>query len=205
MSVVHLIDTLTTWAQQNVCDKITLKVPPANEGEAVDGGYPYKTANPTAFPMYVPTSDKLPPNILSPFPSLCVQFVGGEDALEDGTGFVDVRFTFAAWNPGTHGKDMIVPTTPDGSSWEVSGADTHFQRNADGWRDVWNFVDLARGAVENVTAIGGYAIDRTTPIKFGPMTEQEAIADLYPFWVAWLQFRMNYKIVRNIENLKEFL
>jgi hypothetical protein len=37
------------------------------------------------------------------------------------------------------------------------------------------------------------------------MTEQEAIADLYPFWCAWLTFRMNYTIVRNIKDLSEFL
>ena len=205
MSVVHLIDTLTLWAQQNVCDHITLKVPPANEGEAVDAEYEYKTAKPTAFAMYVPTSEKLPPNIRSPFPSLCVQVVSGEDTLEDGAGFVDVRFTFATWDPGTHGKDILVPTTADGERWSVAGSSDHFQRNGDGWRDAWNFLDIARRSVESVTNIGGYTIDKSTPIKFGPMTEQEAIADLYPFWVAWLSFRINYELVRNIEEFQEFL
>lgn len=205
MSVVHLIDTLTTWAQQNVCEKIKLKVPPANEGEAVDEDYVYQLANPAAFPMYVPTSDKLPPDIPSPFPSLCIQLVDGQDSLEEGAGFVDVRFTLSAWDPGTHGKDLIAPTTSDWSQWAEVGAEPYFRRNGDGWRDVWNFLDIARMAVENVTSIDGYTIDRATPITFGPMTEQEAIADLYPFWVAWLQFRVSYKLVRNIENLQEFL
>lgn len=205
MSVVHLIDTVTTWAQENVCDHIMLKVPPANEGAAVDEGYEYTKAKPTAFSMYVPTSEKLPPNILSPFPSLCVQVINGEDALEDCSGFVDIRFTFATWDPGTHGKDNFVSTSPDGSRWAVTGEDDHFLRNGDGWRDVWNFVDIARRAVSSATEIGGYVIDQSTPIKFGPMTEQEAIADLYPFWCAWLTFRMNYTIVRNIKDLSEFL
>lgn len=205
MSVVHLIDTLTAWAQENVCDHIKLKVPPANEGEAVDEGYEYKTTKPAAFAMYVPTSEKLPPSIRSPFPSLCVQVIGGADTQEDGSGYVDIRFTFSTWDPGTHGKDIIAPTTRDAIRWAVSGADTYFQRNGDGWRDVWNFVDIARRAVGAVTEISGYAIDKTTPIKFGPMTEQEAIADLYPFWVAWLSFRMNYSLVRKIEDLTEFL
>ena len=205
MPIVHLIDTLTEWAQKNICDHITLKVPPANKDEAVDAGYDYETAKPVAFPMYVPTSEKLPPSIQSPFPSLCVQVISGEDSFADGSGFVDVRFTLATWDPGTHGKDILAPTTGDGERWAVAGASDHFQRNGDGWRDVWNFVDIARRAVESVTNIGGYTIDKNTPIKFGPMTEQEAIADLYPFWVAWLSFRMNYQIVRNIEEFQEFL
>lgn len=204
MSVVHLIDTLTKWAQENVCDHITLKVPPANE-EAVDSGYDYKTAKPTAFAMYTPTSDKLPPSIRSPFPSLCIQVIGGEDTPDDGTGFVDIRFTFSTWDPGTHGKDILVPTSPDGIRWAMGGKNDHFQRNGDGWRDVWNFVDIARRAVGAVTKIGSYTIDKSTPIKFGPMTEQEAIADLYPFWVAWLSFRMDHTVVRDIEDLSEFL
>lgn len=205
MSVVHLIDTLTVWAQKNVCDRIKLKVPPANEGEAVDADYNYQLVNPTAFSMYVPTSDKLPANIRTPFPSLCIQLVTGQDAPEEGAGFVDIRFTFATWDPGTHGRDIIAPTTLDAIRWAQSGADTYFQRNGDGWRDVWNFVDIALRAVGNAKEISGYAIDKTTPIKFGPMTEQEAIADLYPFWVAWLQFRMSYNLVREIQDLQEFL
>lgn len=204
MPIVHLIDTLTEWAQKNICDHITLKVPPANEGEAVDAGYDYETAKPVAFPMYVPTSEKLPPNVRSPFPSLCVRFLTGEDTLADGDGFLDVQFVFSTWDPGTHGKDIFVPITADGKRWTVNG-DTQFQRNADGWRDAWNFLDIARRAVESVTQIGGYTIDRSTPIKFGPLSEQEAIADLYPFWFAWLSFRVNYRLTRNIEEFKNFL
>jgi len=205
MSVVHLIDTMTSWAQQNVCGKIKLKVPPRNEGEAVDEGYDYQLINPVVFPMYIPTADKLPEHIRSPFPSLCIQLVGGEDSLDGGSGFVDVRFMLSSWDPGTHGKDIIAPTTRDAIRWAQSGADTQFQRNADGWRDAWNFLDIARRAVESVTEIGGYTIDRSTSIKFGPITEQEAIADLYPFWVTWMQFRVTYEIVRNNEDYEKFL
>ena len=205
MSIVHLIDTLTEWAQKNVCDHILLKVPPANEEDAVDAGYDYQTAKPTAFPMFVPTSEKLPPNVKTPFPSLCVRFFNGEDTPADGDGFVDIQFVFSAWDPGTHGKDILAPASTDGKRWSVDGSSNHFQRNADGWRDAWNFLDIARRALQSVTEIGGYTIDRNTPIKFGPLTEQEAIADLYPFWFAWLSFRVSYSLVRNVEDFKKFL
>lgn len=204
MSVVHLIDTLTEWARQNVCERIKLKVPPANEEDAVDEGYAYELATPVAFPMYVPTSEKLPPGIHSPFPSLCVRFVTGQDEPASGSGYVDVQFCFSTWNPGTHGKDILVPTEKDALHWRTDGAQT-FQRNAEGWRDAWNFVDIALRAVESVTAIGRYAVDRSTPVKFGPLTEQEAIADLYPLWFAWVQFRVYYPLVRNNAEYQDLL
>ena len=71
MSVVHLIDTLTEWAKDNICDKVRLKMPPGNE-KPDDEGYEYNLVNPAVFPMYVPTEEKLPPNIHSPFPSICI-------------------------------------------------------------------------------------------------------------------------------------
>lgn len=185
MSVVHVIDAISEWAQKNICDLVTLKVPPENE-EANDEGYTYQTAHPAAFPLYVPTSEKLPPSIHSSFPSLCVRFVKGTDELSGNTGHLDVQFCFSAWDPGTHGPNS-------------------FTRNGDGWRDVWNFVDTALRAVESVTNINGYTIDRETPIEFGPLTEQEAIPDYYPLWFAWVSFRVKYPLRRNIEDLKQYL
>lgn len=206
MSVVHLIDTLTEWARQNVCERIKLKVPPSNEEAAVDAGYAYELATPAAFSMYVPTSEKLPPNVHSPFPSLCVGFAAGQDEPAAGRGFVDVQFSFSAWDPGLHDRDILTFAGTDPKRWKGGEVENHFRRTGDGWRDAWNFVDIALRAVESVTNIGGYVIDRSTPIKFGPLTEQEAIPDLYPFWFAWISFRVSYPLtMRNIDDLKKFL
>ena len=202
MSVVHVIDTDTEWARQNVCEHILLKVPPRNE-DAVDADYEYKTANPVAFPMYVPTSEKLPPNIHSPFPSLCVRFVKGANTISSNAGHVDLQLCFSVWNPGTHEKDIFYPNG-DGSFRQGSGV-ADFSRNGDGWRDAWNFVDIALRAVESTTCIGDYAIDQATPVEYGPLVEQEAIADYYPMWFAWVSFRVNYPLRRNIPSLKNFL
>ena len=206
MSVVHLIDTLTEWARQNVCEHIKLKVPPSNMEDAVDAEYDYELATPAAFSMYIPTSEKLPPNVHSPCPSLCVGFAAGQDEPTAGRGFVDVQFSFAAWDPGLHDKDIFNLDGTDPKRWKGGEVENHFRRTGDGWRDVWNFVDIALRAVESVTNIGGYLIDRSTPIKFGPLTEQEAIPDLYPLWFAWISFRVNYPLtMRNIEDLNKFL
>lgn len=203
MSVVHVIDTLAEWAQSNICDHIQLKQPPRDETAPVDEGYEYTLVKPTAFPMYVPTSEKLPPLIRSPYPSLCVRFIKGTDELSGNKGHLDVQFVFSAWDPGTHGKDIFV--ADGGDSFHNKDQYETFERNGDGWRDVWNFVDTALRAVEGVTNIGGYTIDRETPVEYGPITEQESIPDFYPFWFAWLSFRVNYPLRRNIEDLQQYL
>ena len=201
MSVVHVIDTLAEWAKHSICENVKLKLPPENL-EANDEDYSYKTVTPTVFPMYVPTSEKLPPQIHSPYPSLCIRFIKGTDELSGNTGHLDVQFCFSAWDPGTHGQDVFYPK---GDMIFTKKETRTFDRNGDGWRDVWNFVDTALRAVESVTTIGGYTIDRETPVEFGPLTEQEAIPDFYPFWFAWLSFRVNYPLRRNIEDLQEYL
>ena len=198
MSVVHVIDTLTEWARQNICEQINLKVPPENTAPD-DSGYSYNLATPAAFAMYVPTSDKLPPGSHPPFPSLCVRFVTGQDVPADGGGSVEVQFCFSAWDPGTHGEDEFLP---NGDGTYRRGKGGAFWRNGDGWRDAWNFVDIALREVESVTNIGGYTIDRAKPVKFGPLTEQEAIPDFYPMWFAWLSFTVNYPLRRNIQELQ---
>lgn len=201
MSVVHVIDTVTKWTRENVCERIKLKVPPENT-DPNDEGYEYELATPAAFAMYVPSSEKLPPNIHAPFPSVCVRFLTGQDSQDKGSGAIDLQLCFSAWDPGLHNRDLFLPNG-DGS-FRVSGNET-FQRNGDGWRDAWNFVDIALREIESTTNIDGYLIDRSTPVKFGPLTEQEEIADLYPFWFAWVSFRVNYPLRRNIEDFQKFL
>lgn len=207
MSVVHLIDTLTEWAKVNICDHVLLKVPPDNE--APDGeGYEYELAHPAVFPMYVPTEEKLPPGIHSPFPSICVRFGAGADDAAASQGSIKVEFCFSAWDPGTHGRDQLEPVGGAGfrRKWTGEEATAYFKRNADGWRDVWNFVDVALRALESTVIIGGhYTIDRTKPIEFGPLKEQEAIADFYPFWFAWVSFTVNYDLRRHIAEIQKYL
>ena len=184
MTIVKILDDVTQWAQENICARALLKVPPKGF-EPNDQDYEYKTANPVAFTMYVPTEDKLPKDKQSAFPSLCVRFVEASEDLATMTGTMGVQFLLSAWCPGTYGAE--------------------FQRNGDGWRDIWNFTDIAVHAVESVTHISGYQIDRSVPVKYGPLAEQEAIPDYYPFWFTWVTFQLTYPLHRNIENTQEFL
>ena len=205
MSIVKILDDVTEWARKNICSKIELKVPPKGS-EPNDYDYEYTTANPVAFTMYVPTEDKLPKNIPSPFPSLCVRFIQGEEDLPTMKGTIGIQFLLSAWNPGTHGADLLAKQNGDPFHWATDpNAGKQFERNGDGWRDIWNFTDIAVQAVESVTNISGYKIDRSVPVKFGPLTEQEAVPDYYPFWFTWVTFQITYPLLRNIEDVQQFL
>lgn len=204
MSVVHLIDTITEWARQTVCEHVQLKVPPDN-GEPNDGTYAFELATPAAFPLYVPSSEKLPPSIRSTTPSLCVRFLQGEDDQKESSGSIEIQFVFSTWDPGVHSKDQFQPNG-DGTFKRGANSQTHFQRSLDGWRDAWNFVDIARRAVESTVIIGNeYTIDKVAPVKFGPMVEQDTITDYYPFWFAWLSFKVNYNLRRNVVDYQHLL
>lgn len=204
MSVVHLIDTVTAWARQNISEQVRLKMPPENV-EANDAGYDYKLVTPATFALYTSTSDKLPPRVQSPFPSLCVRILSGEDDLASGSGTAEVQFCFSAWDPGLHDQDYFWPVKDQPGVWHQGNGSEDFTRGGEGWRDAWNFVDVALRALESVTEIGGYTIDRSQPIKYGPLTEQESIPDFYPFWFAWASFKITYPLVRNVEDYQKFL
>ena len=205
MSVVNILDDVREWVEETICPQILLKVPP-DDTEPNDKDYDHTLAHPVAFTMYVPTQDKLPPPIKSVYPSVCVRFIDGSDDLAVKNGSIGIQLCFSAWNPGIHGTDMLIPTE-EGKyrRWTGPEASDYFQRYGEGWRDVWNFVDIALRAVESTNAIKGHRIDISTPVKFGPLTEQEDIPSFYPFWYAWVSFQLQYPLMRNNQEIQKFL
>lgn len=199
--IVTVIDDLTAWARDSICKKIKLKVPPENE-MPMDDSYSYKLENPEAFPMYLPPGDKLPKGFRFTQPSLCVRFLKAGDSMQTGKGYVDIQFIFSVWDPGDHGEDMYFPI---GDGMYQKKEDADFEKGSSGWRDVWNFVDIARRALESTTSVNGLALDKNTDIEYGPITEQEQIVDAYPFWYSWLSFRVTYPLMRNNEDLQQYL
>lgn len=205
MAIVKILDDVTEWARKNICSKIELKVPPKNT-DPNDHDYEYKKANPVAFTMFVPTEDRLPKNIPTAFPSLCVRFLEGEDDMAEKKGTIGIQLLLSVWNPGTHSADQIAPQQGDPLKWGPgTGAEKQFERNGEGWRDIWNFADIAVQAIEQTTNISGHEIDHSVPVKFGPLTEQEAVPDYYPFWFAWVTFQLTYPLRRNAADFQELL
>ena len=199
--IVTVIDTLTEWAKENICSQIRLKVPPDNY-DVMDAGYSYRLENPEAIPMYKPSGDKLPDGIRFTTPSLCVHFEKAGDSVAKNEGYVDILLLLSVWDPGDHGEDVYLP---NGDGTYKKREDTNFEKGSSGWRDVWNFVDITRRALESITSIEGLSIDKNTDIEYGPITEQGTIIDFYPFWYSWMSFRVTYPLMRNNEDSEKYL
>lgn len=208
MTVVEIIDKIVAWAKVEICEKVKLKVPPDDYEESNSAGYQYTLATPACFPLFLPSKEKLPPSIHSPFPSICVRILEGEDDLTNSTGNITIEFALSTWSTGTHGNDIYLPDEKNKGSmhrWTGAEADAYFNRAYEGWRDIWNFVDTVIRAVESTMAIDGIEVDRAAGVKFYPFKEQEAIPDFYPFWFAGVQFSVKRTIVRNIPELEDLL
>lgn len=203
MDIVQIIDDVTEWAQVNICDKVQLKVPPENDADAVDADYEYELVTPTAFALFVPQKDKTPPKVKSPIPSLCVRFVEGEDLLDGSGGSIGLQMMLSTWDLGLHSKDLFCKTD---NPLEYRRNDSpYFRRTTEGWRDAWNFLDVARRALESTTNVAGHEIDVTSGIHFGPLEEQDGTNDFYPFWFCWINFTLKFPLARNVQDCTEYL
>lgn len=211
MTNVEIIEGVTAWAQEAICDKLALKLP---DDDANDTTFPGDTVTPAAFPMFVPAKDRLAPNIAAPIPSLCVQLKEGKDALLDGKRTLKVRMSLSAWNPGIHGSEYMVPY----ENQEATGGWAYrkytqpeaaeiYTRNMNGWRDVWNFADKVLQELEGTEYIAGLRLVKEGDgITYGPFTEEGAIWDYYPYWFLWIDFALECGVAhREPEIYKNFL
>lgn len=187
MTVVTMIDSVCDWLNTNVCPNIELKKPP-KDGNATNVKYQYELVHPYAFPLYLPTKDKLPPGIQTTFPSVCVQLDYGSDTVSNRE--LNVTLNFGSWNPGIHPDDWIIPD--DSEVPEVMINETQ------GWRDLWNFVDYTVTAIEQSTYLGkDVEVVRNEAIEYGPYKEQDTIVSYYPFWFAYCSFKVRSILLRN--------
>lgn len=204
MSIVNNTEKIISWAEEFICSKIKLKIP---DDDSNDGKYNYKLVNPAVFALFVPTKDRLPPKAAAPIPSLCVQIIDGKDMPNSGT--TRIRFGFSTWSPGTHGMDIFAPKPGEPGKYTQPDTDegrAFYKRNSEGWRDAWNFVDLALREIESAEIIGGLLrVVKEDGITYGPYTEQDSILDCYPYWYAWVEFTVSYGITRQHPQYDHYL
>lgn len=210
MTITQCIDNVTDWLNVTVCPKIKLKLPDDNQNGRE---YTVKAVNPTAFAMYQPGSDKLPPGVISPFPSVVVQLLEGSDNVTASNGRMKLQLSFTAWNPGNHAGELtraIQMTTASESAdlnVQLGAVDSEqsFTRDAEGWKDVWNFVDRALREIENAEYLNGLRVVKEEPITFGQFQQEGQISDLYPYWGAWVIFTIERGIARTGATYSQFL
>lgn len=197
MTIVAMVDAIVKWLNDEVCPEIRMKRPP---GDREQGGidYAYELVNPVAYPMYVPTKDRLPPGAHS-FPSVCVIVKEGKDTM-DKDRVLDVSLSLGAWNPGVHPGDWLDGT--DGQESEHKGS---YLNLAEGWRDLWNFADAVIAALESRMYLNGVEIMKNEPVVYGPYTEDGAIIPTYPYWFAHVDFKARTTLIRNNIDSMEYL
>ena len=127
MTIVQSLEKITDWLQTNVCDKIKLKAPHDDDVKI------YEEVNPVAHTLFQPGKSKAPPQTKYQIPSVVVQLIDGADDMVKSNTRMKIQLSFMVWNPGKHPQEGT----------------KEFTRNADGWKDVWNFVDHALQAIEN--------------------------------------------------------
>lgn len=191
MTVVDSLIKMSEWLDENVCKNLKFKAPPKDMQKPINGKYEYQEVTPKAFPMFLPTSDRLPPGIISSIPSICVQLVKGTDDNIKTSRELNINLGFSCWNPGLHSKDIYYP---EGARPEEPEP---YRSTADGWMDVWNFVDYALRQIEMVTEMNGLEIVQSEPITYGPYKEQDAVPDYYSHWFAWINLTVRSHYLRN--------
>lgn len=209
MTLVTSVDKVVEWLNRVVCSQITLKVP---DDYRNDSEYNVKYVNPRAFPLYFPSKEHLPPSIPAPIPSICVQLTEGSDDLLKKQRQLQVRLCLACWNPGEHGHELFIPRKNPaalggiGYFHPTGEAAEKYTRNMDGWRDLYNFLDLTLTQLEDTEYIEGHRIVKEAGIKYGPFTEDGEIVSYYPYWHHWITFTLEVGVVaKTPETYKELL
>ncbi|MBO5968604.1 MAG: hypothetical protein J6S14_08925 [Clostridia bacterium] len=209
MTLVQSIDKIVEWLNESICPQIFFKLPNDRHN---DPEYNVEFVHPSAFPLYVPGKDRLPPSVPAPIPSVCAQLMEGSDDLLAKKRQLQIRLCLACWNPGLHSDEIFHPTPTKAAQVGYiyhtanDGAAQSYTRNMDGWRDAFNFADLVLRELENTEYIAGHRLVKESGIKYGLFTEEGNIWDYYPYWHNWITFTLECGVVRRVpEEYKEFL
>ncbi len=159
------LELIADWLKENVCPHLQYKRPNDDNN---DGTYNYQLVNPDVHIMYIPPKDILPEKKYAA-PSILVQYDNNKNFPKERKGLINIRLGFSIWNPGLHTQDK-------------------YERNAEGYRDVLNFVQYVEDALIKEELIGPIRIRLEDGIETGPIKEQGVIADFYPYWFAYLTF-----------------
>lgn len=202
MAIVDDLNKIRDWLQSEVCNTVQLKAP-ADDNNA--GEYEYEIVTPAAFTLFTPSKDRLPPDVRVPIPSVCIRLREGEHRPREGINSMKLVLNFCTWNPGLHRQDNFIPVEPGAGmkGYNVS-ADAEYKRTADGWQDVYSFIDKTLRAIECAEYIADMRVRVEDGIKYGMTSDKDGLDDFYPYWCGWIEFSVQGGNVR-VRNYDEFL
>ena len=186
MQLNEIVDNLTEWVQENLCNGVELLKPSKNAMPTE-----YEMVTPTAFALYVPPKDQLPPDVDQQLPSICLQLIKGEDNLVDSERSLTFRLSFSCYRPGKFTEDEEGKMV--------------FTRNAEGWKDLWLWISKSINTLQTKMYIEGVKLKKDSPIKYGHFTIDENLAEIYPIWCAWVEVTVTCGTSLKQNDYKEFL
>jgi hypothetical protein len=163
--MTNLINDITEWLEKNVCAKVKFKA--QKRGGREGAGYDYELVRPHVFPCFCPPQDG---TNLPTAPSITVQIDSFSDTMAEESE-IKLALVFVVWNSGTHSKNAATPK---------------FEKNFDGWRDLWEFMDQTRLAIKKNFNFAGLEV--IGDIKGRPLAGESAIMGTYPFFFGEITF-----------------
>lgn len=153
--------------------------------------YAYELVAPQIYELVVP-----PKNINggSSAPSVTVKLSKG--SVNRNEAKATVIFELETWNPGKHGKDLVIAKSVGNKKDSVeSGAKmpenvSVFQKDVDGWKDILDLLETIIGRLDADEQAAGYR--RISEISYDFPFEKEAFSSSYPFQYATIQFEIEY-------------
>lgn len=203
MTVLEQMIEICDFLKKNVCDKLAMLVPPADDVIGEDYISSPKRAHPEIFPMTFdsdvgeggfdesgnPVSVKR-----AQAPAICVQLTAGNDAIDSRERTITVRLVLQSWNPGIFTQEGIYEPHDDASAFAnaayTAGTESSYIRNFDGWKESMVFMDTALKAIEQAEVIGHMSVVKDEPIKFGPYTLEGEFVRFYPYWLNTVTFKL---------------
>lgn len=197
MTIVDNMELMREWMLENVCKKVRYKIPDDN---CTDEEYEYRLDHPACFAFMQPTADKLPVNVLYDTPCVVLQAMSGHDDPHKKIRQTNVRLWVSVWDPGRHGNDIYVKSAiPDvWTQWAGPEASAYFQTDGNGWKDLWNFVDVILRELENAEFFAGQRLCKEQAITWGPFQEADVIVNTYPYYIGWVNFTVESPLVNNL-------
>lgn len=167
-TIIKILDDTREWCQSELCTTFKFKVAP-KENEPEDDTYNYRREYPKAYTLYPDKDNK--------YPSVTVQFT--DSTIKGALSETQINLLFAVWNNGSHYlDDADVPS---------------FKENYEGYRDVWNWIDLALSKILETEYIGEHIrIKKEGGVKVTPIKEDGTIPNFYPVFGASISFSVEY-------------
>lgn len=193
MNLVDLVQNLTDWLNEKVCPMIWLLNPDDDiQNEAYEKT---ERVHPKAYPLFTSWAASDATLNIPGTPGIVVGVLTGRDDLKKKTRTLNIQFQLISWNPGQYGSDILYPVKDKdaliGIHYETRSNPQTYQRNQDGWKDSYLFMETVLRELEKQEFISGSRIKiKDGSIEYGHYRDDTGPVDLYPYWINFIRFEL---------------